>query len=551
MARKSRKNIAVQDTPKQPSMKVWQTAFYIRLSVEFNGKRGDSLETQRQIMEAYAALCPDLEIVEVYTDNGITGRTFERKAFQQMLVDVDAGKINCIMVKDLSRLGRNTIDTGYYIEKYFPLHGVRFISVNDQFDSEDSENNGNHLIVPLKNMINEAYAADISKKVRAQQNQAMRDGEFVGARPPYGYRKDPDNCHRLLVNEDTAPIVRQIFQWIADGVALNEVVKRLNTSGVLSPGAYQASIGLVKSKRLIGGGNWNAWGVGKLLTDAVYTGDMVQGKHTSVGHKQVPTKPEDWIVVRDTHEPIISRELFERVQSIRKQTVENAKASDEKKNPYTENIFRGRIFCGHCGRPLNRHRDNKQGTYSFNCLANQRIGKNACSRSTYIREDTLIHLAMTIIRQKAEIMMGEALRLKQCDGKIAAQKAQVDQEIAELGRQTQKNKAIRAGLYENFVKGILIRAEYLEMQEDYSQKISSAVERVQQLQTRQTELGREMEHYTSMADKLAAASRDTTLSALLVNQLIERVTVNGPDDISIKFSFDGGFERVMEVLGNE
>ena len=551
MARKSRKGISAPEQPKKDYMKIWRTALYIRLSVEFNGKRGDSLETQRQIMEAYAALCPDLEIMEVYTDNGITGRTFEREAFQRMLGDVEAGKINCIMVKDLSRLGRNTIDTGYYIEKYFPLHGVRFIAVNDQFDSEDSENNGNHLIVPLKNMINEAYAADISKKVRAQQNQAMRDGEFVGARPPYGYRKDPDNCHRLLVNEDTAPIVRQIFQWIADGVALNEVVKRLNVSGILSPGAYQASIGLVKSKRLIGGGNWNAWGVGKLLTDAVYTGDMVQGKHTSVGHKQVPTKSEDWIVVRDTHEPIISRELFERVQSIRKQTVENAKASDEKKNPYTENIFRGRIFCGHCGRPLNRHRDNKQGTYSFNCLANQRIRKNACSQSTYIREDKLFSLVMTFVCQQAEIMMGEALRLKQVDGRIAARKVQVDQEIAELGQQTQKNKAIRAGLYENFVKGILTRAEYLEMQQDYSRRINGAVERVQQLQSEQSELERQMEHFSSMADKLAAAGKDTTLSALLVDQLIERVTVNGPDDISIKFSFENGFERVREVLGNE
>ena len=184
MARKSRKDVLAPEKPKMAAVKVWRAALYIRLSVEFNSKRGDSLETQRQIMEAYIALCPDIEIAEIYTDNGITGRTFERDAFQRMLRDVEAGKIDCIVVKDLSRLGRNTIDTGYYIEKYFPLHGVRFIAVNDQFDSTDPENNGNHLIVPLKNMINEAYAADISKKVRAQQNQAMRDGEFVGARPP-------------------------------------------------------------------------------------------------------------------------------------------------------------------------------------------------------------------------------------------------------------------------------------------------------------------------------------------------------------------------------
>ena len=548
MARKSRKGVSAPEQPKKDYMKIWRTALYIRLSVEFNGKRGDSLETQRQIMEAYAALCPDLEIVEVYTDNGITGRTFEREAFQQMLADVDAGKINCIMVKDLSRLGRNTIDTGYYIEKYFPLHRVRFIAVNDQFDSEDSENSGNHLIVPLKNMINEAYAADISKKVRAQQNQAMRDGEFVGARPPYGYRKDPDNCHRLLVNEDTAPIVRQIFQWTVDGVALNVIVKRLNEQGVMTPGYYLASIGLITSKKLMGSGKWQTWTVGKILADEVYTGDMVQGKHTNVGHKQVVTKPVDWIVVRNTHEPLVSREVFAKAQAVREQMA--SKYTRTMIVPYSENILRGRMFCAHCGKNL--HRQRSHGRYFYRCISNDRMGEGSCTGGIiHLPEPDLFDAILTIIRQKAEVVIGEALRLKRCDNKIAAQKAQVDQEIAELGRQTQKNKTIRAGLYENFVKGILTRAEYLEMQEDYSQKISGAVERVQQLQTRQSELEQQMERCTSMADKLAAVDKDTALSALLVEQLIERVTVNGPDDVSVKFSFEGGFERVMEVLGNE
>ena len=548
MARKSRKGVSAPEQPKKDYMKIWRTALYIRLSVEFNGKRGDSLETQRQIMEAYAALCPDLEIVEVYTDNGITGRTFEREAFQRMLADVDAGKINCIMVKDLSRLGRNTIDTGYYIEKYFPLHRVRFIAVNDQFDSEDSENSGNHLIVPLKNMINEAYAADISKKVRAQQNQAMRDGEFVGARPPYGYRKDPDNCHRLLVNKDTAPIVRQIFQWTVDSVALNVIVKRLNEQGVMTPGYYLASIGLITSKKLMGSGKWQTWTVGKILADEVYTGDMVQGKHTNVGHKQVVTKPVDWIVVRNTHEPLVSREVFAKAQAVREQMA--SKYTRTMKVPYSENILRGRVFCAHCGKNL--HRQRSHGRYFYRCISNDRMGEGSCTGGIiHLPEPDLFDAILTIIRQKAEVVMGEALRLKRCDNKIATQKAQVDQEIAELGRQTQKNKTIRAGLYENFVKGILTRAEYLEMQEDYSQKISGAVERVQQLQTRQSELERQMECCTSMADKLAAVDKDTALSALLVEQLIERVTVNGPDDVSVKFSFEGGFERVMEVLGNE
>ena len=461
MARKSRKNIAVLEAPKQPAMKVWQAALYIRLSVEFNGKRGDSLETQRQIMEAYTVLCPDIEVVGVYTDNGATGRTFEREAFQRMLGDIEAGKINCIVVKDLSRLGRNTIDTGYYIEKYFPLHGVRFIAVNDQFDSEDGENSGNHLIVPLKNMINEAYATDISKKVRAQQNQAMRDGEFVGARPPYGYRKDPENCHRLLVNEDTAPIVRQIFQWTLDGVALNVIVKRLNEGGVMTPGYYHASCGLFSyDNKLAGSGKWQTWTVGKILADQVYTGDMVQGKHTNVGYKQVVTKPVDWIVVRNTHEPLVSREVFAKAQAVREQMA--SKYTRTMKVPYSENILRGRVFCAHCGKNL--HRQRSHGRYFYRCISNDRMGEGACTGSIiHLPEPDLFDAILTIIRQKAEVVMGEALRLKRCDNKIAAQKAQVDQEIAELGRQTQKNKTIRAGLYENFVKGILTRAEYLEI----------------------------------------------------------------------------------------
>ncbi|MEY8573606.1 recombinase family protein [Oscillospiraceae bacterium 21-37] len=269
MARKSRKNVTVEKPVAQE--KVWQAALYIRLSVEFNGNRGDSLETQRQIMEAYLALCPDIEIAEIYTDNGSSGRTFERAGFQKMLADIEAGKINCVVVKDLSRLGRNAIDSGFYLEKYFPLHQVRFISVNDQYDSETADS-GSHMIVPLKNMVNEAYAADISRKVKAQQRQAMQEGQFVGGRPPYGYLKDPHNCHKLVVNPDTAPVVKKIFQWIADGTSVTEVAKRLNEAHVLTPGHYLASVGIIRNQKLMGAGDWQTRTLERILADEVYIG---------------------------------------------------------------------------------------------------------------------------------------------------------------------------------------------------------------------------------------------------------------------------------------
>lgn len=543
MTRKSRKNIAVVE--EAPTIKVWRAALYIRLSVEFNGKRGDSLETQRQIMEAYVTLCPDIEVAEIYIDNGISGQTFERAAFQRLLNDIEAGKIDCVVVKDLSRLGRNTIDTGYYIEKYFPLHQVRFIAVNDQYDSEDGENSANHMIVPLKNMINEAYAADISRKVAAQQRQAMRDGEFVGSRPPYGYRKDPDNCHHLLVNEDTAPTVRQIFQWAAEGVALNDMVKRLNEAKVPTPGHYLASVGLITNQQLMGSGKWQTWTVGKILEAEVYTGDMVQGKSRTVGQKQVPTAPMDWIVVRDTHEALVSREMFELVQAVRQNAA--VKYTVTEKKPYTENILQGRVFCGCCGKNL--HRQKSHGRYFYRCITNDRLGKDACPGDIrYLKEADLFDTILIVIRQKAGAVMGSGLYLKRQDSKIAAKKAAVDREIDQLRGETEKNQALLKGLYENFVTGILTRAEYLELKEDYSGKVQTAVERVRELQAQQSELEALVKDCASLADKLAAAEKDKALTARLVEQVIERVTVSGPGDVAIQFRFEDSFIRLARSL---
>lgn len=550
MARKSRKNLAAAPTqPETKGMKLWRAALYIRLSVEFNGKRGDSLETQRQIMEAYLALCPDIEVIDIYTDNGTTGRTFERPAFEKMLTDVETGKIDCIVVKDLSRLGRNTIDTGYYIEKYFPIHHVRFIAVNDQYDSEGEDNNGSHIIVPLKNMINEAYAADISKKVKSQARQSMKDGDFIGARPPYGYKKAPDNCHKLIVNEDTAPIVQQIFEWTADGTGMNEIVKRLNEKGVLTPGHYLASIGIIKNQRLMGSGKWQTWTVSKILADEVYTGDMVQGKTKAIGHKQVPTPPEEWIVVRGTHEPLVSRELFETVQAARKQAAERVTRAE--KVPYTENILRGRIFCGHCGKNLHRQRRHWNGKYFFHCISNDRIAKGACDGNISIEETDLFQTILTIIRQEAETVIGKNLRLKHQDTKLAARKSEVDKEIVKLRQETASSRGYLTSLYENLVTGILTSDEYRSMKAGYEKKITAAVERMQQLQEQQAELEKQVNSYSSLAEKLTKIDGDTALTARLVDQLIERITVNGPEDISIRFRFDSGFERIAEVLANE
>ena len=241
--------------------------------------------------------------------------TTVNKVKRQMLSDIEAGIINCVIVKDLSRLGRNVIDTGYYIERYFPMQKVRFIAINDHYDSASPENAHDGIIIPLRNMINEAYALDIGRKIKAQQRQAMKDGKYVGARTPYGYLKDPDDCHQLIVDPVAAEVVKTMFQWAAEGVGLNTIAVRLNEAGYLAPSHYKQTLGEIANENLIGNGHWQTRTVAKILKAEVYTGDLVQGVSKTVDHRQVKASTDEWTVVRGTHEPIISRELFEAVQN--------------------------------------------------------------------------------------------------------------------------------------------------------------------------------------------------------------------------------------------
>ena len=256
-----------------------------------------------------------------------------------MLSDIEAGYINCVIVKDLSRLGRNSIDTGYYIEQYFHTHNVRFIAVTDQFDTADPGSLHSGIMLPLKNMINEAYALDIGRKIKAQARQAMKDGDYIGARAPYGYRKDPDNCHKLLIDEDTAPVVRQIFEWAHEHVALNRIVRNLNEMGITAPSHYKKSTGEITSPGLIGSGKWQIRTVMKILESEVYTGDLAQGRTKIVDHQQVRAGDDNLIIAKHTHEPIISHAVFEAIQEYRKQICEESRAVP--KHPYTPNIFKG------------------------------------------------------------------------------------------------------------------------------------------------------------------------------------------------------------------
>lgn len=539
MARKSRKQ-PIPTVP-APALSI-RVALYIRLSVEDNKKRGCSIENQKLVLNDFLADKPEFVVYDTYIDNGATGTNFHRVGFQQMLSDIEAGHINCVIVKDLSRLGRNSIDTGYYIEQYFYSHNVRFIAVTDQFDTADSGNLHGGIMLPLKNMINEAYALDIGRKIKAQARQAMKDGDYIGARAPYGYRKDPENCHKLLVDEATAPVVNQIFEWASDHIGLNRIARNLNELGIPAPSHYKQATGEITSPGLIGNGKWQTRTVMKILESEVYTGDLVQGKTKIVDHQQVRAGKDNLIIAKGTHEPIISHELFEAVQEYRKEVWTESKSKP--KNPYTPNIFKGKVFCADCGRSLHRQRAvRKKGPdiYWFHCLTNSRIAKDTC-KGVMIQETELISTVTAILEKELSVALGMSLPLFQLEAKQKQGKDTLRAKMSVKRQEIEKKQRLIRGLYENFVQGILTSEEYFDMKADYEALISELSGEIEQLEIGMETLDDQLAKYKEMEQDAKTLAQDHALTSELIGRLIERIEIDHERNIHVSFYFKSEFQ---------
>ena len=514
----------------------------IRLSVEDNKKRGCSVENQKLVLNDFLSDKPDFVVYDTYIDNGATGTNFHRPGFQQMLSDIEAGHINCVIVKDLSRLGRNSIDTGYYIEQYFHAHNVRFIAVTDQFDTADSGNLHGGIMLPLKNMINEAYALDIGRKIKAQARQAMKDGDYIGARAPYGYRKDPDNCHKLLIDENTAPVVKQIFEWAHEHVALNRIVRNLNEMGIPAPSHYKKTTGEITSPGLIGSGKWQTRTVMKILESEVYTGDLVQGKTKIVDHQQVKAGEDNLIIAKCTHEPIISHELFNAVQEYRKQICEESKATP--KRPYTPNIFKGKVFCADCGRSLHRQRaERRKGpdTYWFHCLTNSRVEKDSC-KGAMIQEKELISTVTAILEKELTVALGMSLPLFQLEARQKQEKDKLKIQMSAKRQEIEKTRRLIRGLYENFVQGILTNDEYFELKADYEHAINALSGEIEVFEKSMDSLDNQLARYRAMEKDAKTLAQDHVLTAELIERLIERIEIDHERNIHVTFRFKNEFQ---------
>lgn len=546
MARKSRKNQTA--TPVCDTSLYIRTALYIRLSVEDNKKRGHSIENQKLVLENFLAGRPEFVVYNTYVDNGATGTNFHRPGFQQMLSDIEAGLIDCVIVKDLSRLGRNSIDTGYYIEQYFRAHQIRFIALTDQFDTADASNLHGGIMLPLKNMINEAYALDIGRKIKAQARQAMKDGEYIGARAPYGYRKDPENCHKLLIDPEAAEVVFQIFQWAYEHVGLNDIARRLNEQGIQTPSHRKRATGEITHENLVGSGKWQTRTVAKILDSEVYTGDLVQGKTKIVDHQQVQADEDNLIIATNTHEAIISHEVFEAVKAYRRQVCEESKAHEV--DPYTPNIFKGKVFCAHCGGSLHRQRNKrKKGSdvYLFHCLTKSRVDKNGCL-GVSVTEKDLLDAVVAILQQELTVALGNYSFVLEAEVKRKKERDDLKAGISAKKQEIDRNRRFVRGLYENFVQKVLTSEEYFTMKKDYEAAIAKLSDEISTLENGLAVMDAQLAKYKELEQDAKALEKDHTLTAALIDRLIERIEITHDKEIRVSFRFKSEFEEYGKAV---
>ena len=529
MARKSRKNVTPEELMANAA---YRAAVYIRLSVEDSQTGSASVETQQYIIGHYLDRHPEIEQFHTYIDNGLTGTNFNRPGFQSMLNDIESGAVSCVIVKDLSRLGRNSIDTGYYIEQYFLQRKVRFIAVNEGYDT-DSADGRPDMMIALRNMVNEAYAADISKKITAAQRQMMKDGKFVGALPPYGYLKDPEDCHKLVIDPEAAAVVKQIFAWAANGMGINTIVTRLNEAGVMTPSYRRAEQGLITNEKQLGSGSWQTFTVNKILHAEIYTGDMVQGKSKVVARKQIPTNPDEYTVVPGTHQPIVSRELFEQVRGMLDRTAQAVKEREQ--TPYSPNLLKGKIFCAACGRALHRQRAKRRkmpDRYLYHCITNSRTEHGSCP-GILIFEEALFSALLPIIRNTLESFLGgETIILPEQDSEKETEKR-----LAVLQQEIRRRAGQIAGLYENLTLGVISRGEYDSLREQFETRLmeltAEATRLREEVQT-QEENGRRLR---MLREEDAALRENPVLTKEQIDRLIEHIDVSPDKSLRIRWTF--------------
>ncbi len=535
---------------------LYQVAIYLRLSKEdgdfsfATGKtESDSISNQRQLIMDYLEKHPELDFAEEFCDDGFSGTDFLRPGFQSMMEAIKAKRVNCVIVKDLSRFGREYIESGRYVEKIFPQLGVRFIAINDYYDSDDTQSQMGNIVLPFKNLMNDSYSRDTSIKVRSHLEIRRKQGAFVGNFAPYGYQKDETDKNKLCIDPTAARVVEDIFRWKIEGLSPDSIAYRLNQQNIPSPMEYKRQGGsrYTTSFKTNKTALWSHCTIRRMLKNEIYTGVMLQGKRTTPNYKikkTISKDPRQWNRVEGTHEAIVTRREFDLVQQL---IAEDTKASAEGKAIYP---FAGRIFCGACQSSAVRKSVTSKGkAYAYYGCSKYKADKKACKKYN-LREDALhdavlatvqAHIRVILDMDRAmgemEALTWEARELK----KIEANTLRMEEVIA-------KNQALRMGTYEDLKAGIISKNEFLELKTEFVRRIQEAEDVIAQYEIDRHNLVDGFHENQGFLAQFRQYQNVTELTRMVVVHLIEKIYLYPDHEIQVVFKHRDQIADMMEFL---
>nr|WP_325295484.1 recombinase family protein [uncultured Oscillibacter sp.] len=530
--------------------KVYSTIAYYRLSKnDCSTHESDSITNQRKLIQNYASTHSDIELVGEAFDDGYTGTNFNRPGFRAVMEAIESGKANCVIVKDLSRLGREYIETGKYLEMVFPDKGVRFIAINDDVDT-DHRSQGDDILIPVKNIMNESQCRELSKKLREQFRLQRSQGEFVGAFASYGYCKSAEDRHKLIIDDYAAEIVRTIFSLKMQGYSQQAIADSLNKMDVLPPAEYKKSSGLRYQSgfKSTNSSAWTAMAVRKILTNSVYIGELVQGKRGTPNYKVKKMRvrrQEDWVVVEHNHEPIIDELAF--------QVVQKMLGRDTRTSPKDETVqlLAGLVFCPACNRAMCRRvvTRSRKKFYYYVCSTHKN-GKG-CSSHSIPQEKLELAVLHAIQGQiKCVVEMDALLQSVSNSDLLAVKLKRMDIMIAQKEQELDRQETFRMKLYEAMTDGLVDKEEYHQMRTKYGQKIETAQSALVELREQRKQLEEESAPSRAWMDQFLQYKNITALSREVVVTLVDKIYVYEGRRVHIDFSFRNQMMETMDLLNS-
>lgn len=531
----------------------YHTAIYLRLSrddEDINGsakRESDSISSQRELARSFVREQPDMELFDIYIDDGYSGANFDRPDFKRMMADIENGNVNCVVVKDLSRFGRDYIEAGRFIQKTFPAFSVRFIAITDHYDSLTADRSTTSLVIPVKNFVNDFYCQDISEKVKSHQRLKREKGMFIGAFAVYGYQKDHEDKNKLVIDKYAAKIVKNIFTWKLDGMSNLAIANRLNGNGIFSPLEYKKSHRENYATGFYAGivSKWSAVAVKRILTNEIYTGTMVQGKREKVNYKvgKILEKPEsEWFKVEGTHEAIVSKEDYQNVQRLLKVDTRAGKGKEK------AHMFSGLLFCGDCKEPMVCRINRYKGTEKIYYICSTRNRSEGCSRHS-ISEADLKRVVFQIIRSQATLLMDVNRQMQYLQTKEMKFEDVVgfDKEITRLRSEQEKYLELRAGLYEDLKMGVITQTDFKNFSAIYEKQYIET----EQALTKQEEMLKRLFYNGVQSgvklERLKETMRITTLDRDTLLAFVDRIEVYEEKKVLVQFSYQEEMEKMLAL----